>query len=31
MVDVVDRVDVVGTKIDNHIGWHNGQKEKDET
>jgi hypothetical protein len=27
---VIDRVDLVGTKIDNHIGWHDGQKDKDE-
>ena len=27
---VIDRVDSVGTKIDKHIGWHDGLKDKDE-
>lgn len=26
--EVIDKVDSVGTKIDNHIGWHEGIKEK---
>jgi len=25
---VLFKVDQVGTKIDNHIGWHEGKKEK---
>jgi hypothetical protein len=24
---VIDKVDNVGTKIDNHIGWHDGKKD----
>lgn len=25
---VIYKVDEVGTKVDNHIGWHEGKKEK---
>jgi hypothetical protein len=25
--EVISKVDNVGTKIDNHIGWHDGKKE----
>jgi hypothetical protein len=25
--EVITKVDNVGTKIDNHIGWHDGKKE----
>lgn len=25
--EVIQKVDNVGTKIDNHIGWHDGKKD----
>lgn len=25
--EVISKVDNVGTKIDNHIGWHDGKKD----
>lgn len=25
--EVIHKVDNVGTKIDNHIGWHDGKKD----
>ena len=27
---VIYKVDQVGTKIDNHIGWHEGKKENED-
>lgn len=27
MREVIQKVDNVGTKIDNHIGWHDGKKD----
>ena len=24
--EVIDKVELVGTKIDNHIGWHEGRE-----
>lgn len=26
--EVINKVDAVGTKIDNHIGWHEGMENK---